>query len=148
MAVLMSPRYERVTAPFSTCSRARRWISLMSVRNGVAFGSGMWCSLLLAPAATPSVCAGRRFIKPARERMSAARERRRPPFDRPHRPCQTRRPMLSTGFMQLARAMIAADTVSKNGTRGAADVLQGLWEHAGLEVRRQVVDDIHVNLLA
>src|SRR5262252_8504113 len=56
--------------------------------------------------------------------------------------------MLSTGFLQLSRALIAADTVSKNGTRGAADVLAGLWEHAGLPTRRQVVDEIHVNVLA
>ena len=35
--------------------------------------------------------------------------------------------MLSTGFMHLARKLIAADTVSHNGTRGAADLLQGLW---------------------
>ena len=49
--------------------------------------------------------------------------------------------------MQLARRMIAADTVSANGTLAAAEVLQPLWEHAGLEVRRQVVDGIHVNLL-
>jgi acetylornithine deacetylase/succinyl-diaminopimelate desuccinylase-like protein len=56
--------------------------------------------------------------------------------------------MLSTGFMHLARQLIAADTVSANGTRGAADLLQGLWSHAGLDVQRQVVDDIHVNVLA
>jgi acetylornithine deacetylase/succinyl-diaminopimelate desuccinylase-like protein len=56
--------------------------------------------------------------------------------------------MQKAGFMQLARKLIAADTVSKNGTRGAADVLQGLWEHAGLRVERQVVDEIHVNVLA
>jgi acetylornithine deacetylase/succinyl-diaminopimelate desuccinylase-like protein len=56
--------------------------------------------------------------------------------------------MLSTGFLQLARKLIAADTVSANGTRAAADVLQGLYEHAGLLTRRQVVDGIHVNLLA
>ncbi|HUJ24673.1 MAG TPA: M20/M25/M40 family metallo-hydrolase [Myxococcales bacterium] len=49
--------------------------------------------------------------------------------------------------MQLARRIIAADTVSSNGTLAAADVLQPLWEHAGLSVRRQVVDGIHVNLL-
>src|SRR5450432_2277726 len=56
--------------------------------------------------------------------------------------------MLSTGFMHLARQLIAADTVSANGTRGAADLLQGLWAHAGLDVQRQVVDGIHVNVLA
>ena len=55
---------------------------------------------------------------------------------------------LTPAFLQLARKMIAADTVSANGTLGAAAVLQPLWEHAGLEVRRQVVDGIHVNLLA
>src|SRR6266849_5773722 len=54
---------------------------------------------------------------------------------------------LSPGFLQIARKLIAADTVSANGTRAAADVLQPLWEHAGLKVQRQVVDDIHVNLL-
>ena len=55
---------------------------------------------------------------------------------------------LTPAFLQLARQMIAADTVSAHGTLGAAAVLQPLWEHAGLEVRRQVVDGIHVNLLA
>ena len=55
---------------------------------------------------------------------------------------------LTPAFLQLARQMIAADTVSANGTLAAAAVLQPLWEHAGLEVRRQVVDEIHVNLLA
>ncbi|HEY2029789.1 MAG TPA: M20/M25/M40 family metallo-hydrolase [Myxococcales bacterium] len=56
--------------------------------------------------------------------------------------------MLSTGFLQLAKKLIAADTVSANGTLGAVEVLQGLYEHAGLPTRRQVVDGIHVNLLA
>jgi acetylornithine deacetylase/succinyl-diaminopimelate desuccinylase-like protein len=56
--------------------------------------------------------------------------------------------MLSTGFMQLARKLIAANTVSANGTAGAADLLQGLWEHAGLPVQRQVAEGIHVNVLA
>jgi acetylornithine deacetylase/succinyl-diaminopimelate desuccinylase-like protein len=56
--------------------------------------------------------------------------------------------MLSTGFLHLARKLIATDTVSANGTAAAADVLQGLWEHAGLHARRQVVDGIHVNVLA
>ena len=55
---------------------------------------------------------------------------------------------LTPAFLQLARKLIAANTVSANGTLGAAAVLQPLWEHAGLEVRRQVVDEIHVNLLA
>jgi acetylornithine deacetylase/succinyl-diaminopimelate desuccinylase-like protein len=55
--------------------------------------------------------------------------------------------MLSTGFRKLARDLIAARTVSAMGTRQAADLLQELWEHAGLAVRRQVVDEIHVNLL-
>ena len=55
--------------------------------------------------------------------------------------------MLSTGFLELARRLIAANTVSAQGTREAADLLASLWEHAGLRVRRQVVDQIHVNLL-
>src|SRR5712692_8971545 len=54
---------------------------------------------------------------------------------------------LSPGFLQLARKLISADSVSANGTRAAADVLQPLWEDAGLQVRRQIVDQIHVNLL-
>ena len=54
---------------------------------------------------------------------------------------------LSPGFRQLARRLIAADTVSAHGTLAAAEVLQPLWEHAGLPVRRQVVEGIHVNLL-
>src|SRR5512138_346962 len=56
--------------------------------------------------------------------------------------------MLPKGFLGLARALVAADTVSDKGTRQAADLLQPLWEHAGLPVRRQVVEEIHVNLLA
>lgn len=55
--------------------------------------------------------------------------------------------MLSTGFLELARQLIGANTVSTQGTRQAADLLAGLWEHAGLQVRRQVVEGIHVNLL-
>lgn len=55
---------------------------------------------------------------------------------------------LSPGFLDLARKLIAADTVSANGTLAAAQVLQPLWEHVGVRVRRQVVEGIHVNLLA
>src|SRR5438874_2980575 len=54
--------------------------------------------------------------------------------------------MLSKGFLELARKLVAANTVSSEGTRQAADLLQTLWEHAGLAVRRQVVDGVHVNL--
>jgi acetylornithine deacetylase/succinyl-diaminopimelate desuccinylase-like protein len=55
--------------------------------------------------------------------------------------------MLSKGFLELSRKLIAADTVSSRGTRQAADLLQSPWEHAGLPVRRQVVEEVHVNLL-
>src|SRR5439155_7795250 len=55
--------------------------------------------------------------------------------------------MLSKGFLELASRMIAGNTVSSNGTKQAADLLQSLWEHAGLKVARQVVDGINVNLL-
>src|SRR5258705_1427920 len=55
--------------------------------------------------------------------------------------------MLPKGFLELARKLIATDTVSAGGTRQAADLLQALWGHAGLTVRRQVVEDVHVNLL-
>src|SRR3954469_10651142 len=55
--------------------------------------------------------------------------------------------MLSKGFLELARNLIATNTVSACGTRQAADLLQTLWEHAGLSVRRQEVDGVHVNLL-
>jgi acetylornithine deacetylase/succinyl-diaminopimelate desuccinylase-like protein len=55
--------------------------------------------------------------------------------------------MLSKAFLELARKLVAANTVSSQGTRQAADLLQPLWEHAGLAVRRQVVDGIHVNLV-
>jgi acetylornithine deacetylase/succinyl-diaminopimelate desuccinylase-like protein len=55
--------------------------------------------------------------------------------------------MLSPAFLQLARQLIAANTVSANGTRQAADLLASLWGHAGLAVRRQVVEEIHVNVL-
>src|SRR5205085_7738577 len=54
--------------------------------------------------------------------------------------------MLSKGFLEVARKLVAANTVSSEGTRQAADLLQTLWEHAGLAVRRQVVDGVHVNL--
>ena len=43
--------------------------------------------------------------------------------------------MLSVGFLQLAKQLIRTQTVSAQGTRAAADLLQGLWEHAGLPVR-------------
>ena len=56
--------------------------------------------------------------------------------------------MLPKSFLDLARRLIAANTVSASGTRQAADLLQPLWEHAGLPVRRQVVEEIHVNALA
>ncbi|HYY53631.1 MAG TPA: M20/M25/M40 family metallo-hydrolase, partial [Myxococcales bacterium] len=55
--------------------------------------------------------------------------------------------MLSKGFLELARKLVAADTVSSEGTWRAADLLQALWEHAGLPVHRQVVDQVHVNLV-
>src|ERR1700682_4675812 len=55
--------------------------------------------------------------------------------------------MLSTGFLQLVKQLIRADTVSVNGTKQAADLLASLWERAGLAVRRQVVEEIHVNVL-
>src|SRR6266404_1778293 len=55
--------------------------------------------------------------------------------------------MLAKGFLEQARALVAADTVSSQGTRRAADLLQPAWEHAGLAVRRQVVDEVHVNIL-
>src|SRR5437667_4915949 len=54
--------------------------------------------------------------------------------------------MLSKGFLELSRKLVAANTVSSEGTRQAADLLQTLWEHAGLAVRRQVVDEVHVYL--
>src|ERR1700681_4609392 len=57
---------------------------------------------------------------------------------------------LSTGFLHHARRLIAADTVSANGTRAAADLLAGLYEHAGLPTRRQIVRENgveHVNIL-
>src|SRR5438132_98417 len=55
--------------------------------------------------------------------------------------------MLPKGFLELARTLIGANTVSSQGTRQAADLLQALWEHAGLPVRRQVVEEVHVNIL-
>src|SRR3954470_23405991 len=55
--------------------------------------------------------------------------------------------MLSKGFLEFARGVIAANTVSARGTQQAADLLQSLWEHAGLRVRRQTVEGVHVNLL-
>ena len=55
--------------------------------------------------------------------------------------------MLSKGFLEQARALIAADTVSSRGTQRAADHLQSAWEHAGLGVKRQAVEGVHVNIL-
>ena len=58
---------------------------------------------------------------------------------------------LSTGFLHHARLLIAANTVSSKGTRPAADLLQALYEHAGLPTRRQTVVEggvEHVNVLA
>src|SRR5207253_8067943 len=55
--------------------------------------------------------------------------------------------MLPKGFLELARTLIGANTVSSQGTRQAADLLQALWEQAGLPVRRQVVEEVHVNVL-
>ena len=58
---------------------------------------------------------------------------------------------LSKGFLHHAQRLIRAQTVSAQGTVAAADLLQPLYEHAGLRVRRQtVVEDgaLHVNLLA
>jgi len=55
--------------------------------------------------------------------------------------------MLPKGFLELARTLIGVNTVSSQGTRQAADLLQALWEHAGLPVRRQVVEEVHVNIL-
>src|SRR4030081_1182056 len=55
--------------------------------------------------------------------------------------------LLSKGFRELGRKLIAADTLSSQGTQRAADLLQSLWEHAGLTVRKQVVEEVHVNLL-
>ncbi len=55
--------------------------------------------------------------------------------------------MLSKGFLELARKLIATNTVSAFGTRQAADLLQSLWERSGLPVRRQEVEAVHVNLL-
>lgn len=54
---------------------------------------------------------------------------------------------LSLEFRVLAQKLIAANTVSANGTREAAEVLHLLWESAGLTVRRQTVEAVHVNLL-
>ena len=55
--------------------------------------------------------------------------------------------MLSPAFKALARQLIACNSVSANGTRQAADLLASIWERADLPVRRQVVDQIHVNIL-
>jgi len=55
--------------------------------------------------------------------------------------------MLPKGFLELARTLIGVNTVSSEGTRQAADLLQALWEQAGLPVRRQVVEEVHVNIL-
>ena len=63
---------------------------------------------------------------------------------------------LSPGFLEVARALIRANTVSVNGTAAAVDLLAPLYERAGLGVRRQIfrgsldgapIAD-HVNVLA
>jgi acetylornithine deacetylase/succinyl-diaminopimelate desuccinylase-like protein len=59
--------------------------------------------------------------------------------------------MLPEGFLDAARALVRADTVSANGTRAAVDALAPLYEAAGLPLRRQVVREgtvEHVNALA
>ncbi|MFL5248843.1 MAG: M20/M25/M40 family metallo-hydrolase [Myxococcales bacterium] len=59
--------------------------------------------------------------------------------------------MLPPGFLDAARALVRADTVSANGTRAAVDALAPLYEAAGLALRRQVVREgpvEHVNALA
>ncbi|MFL5421310.1 MAG: hypothetical protein ACJ79Y_11130, partial [Myxococcales bacterium] len=59
--------------------------------------------------------------------------------------------MLPPGFLDAARALVRADTVSANGTRAAVDALAPLYEAAGLALRRQVVRESaveHVNALA
>jgi acetylornithine deacetylase/succinyl-diaminopimelate desuccinylase-like protein len=59
--------------------------------------------------------------------------------------------MLPAGFLDAARALVRADTVSANGTQGAVDALAPLYEAAGLALRRQVVREgpvEHVNALA
>src|SRR3979409_608434 len=59
--------------------------------------------------------------------------------------------MLPPGFLDAARALVRADTVSANGTLGAVDALAPLYEAAGLALRRQVVREgpvEHVNALA
>src|SRR3954462_5044021 len=56
--------------------------------------------------------------------------------------------MLPPGFLDAARALVRADTVSANGTRAAVDALAPLYEAAGLALRRQVVRESaveHVN---
>src|SRR2546428_13572845 len=63
------------------------------------------------------------------------------------RPCQTERPMLPKGFLELARTLIGVNTVSSQGTRQAADLLQALWENAGLSESRQVVEEGHGYIL-
>src|SRR5438270_428354 len=59
--------------------------------------------------------------------------------------------MLPPGFLDAARALVRADTVSAHGTRAAVDALAPLYEAAGLALRRQVVREgsvEHVNALA
>jgi len=59
--------------------------------------------------------------------------------------------MLPAGFLDAARALVRADTVSAHGTRAAVDALAPLYEAAGLALRRQVVREgsaEHVNALA
>jgi acetylornithine deacetylase/succinyl-diaminopimelate desuccinylase-like protein len=63
---------------------------------------------------------------------------------------------LSAGFLDAARALIRADTVSIHGTWAAVDLLEPLYERAGLAVRRQILrlsidgapEADHVNVLA
>jgi acetylornithine deacetylase/succinyl-diaminopimelate desuccinylase-like protein len=54
---------------------------------------------------------------------------------------------LPPGFLDAAKALVRADSVSAHGTQAAARVLVPLYEAAGLPVRRQE-DGVHVNVLA
>src|SRR5438552_1702199 len=51
-------------------------------------------------------------------------------------------------FLDSARALIRADTVSANGTRAAVELLRPLYEAAGLRVRLQSGGERDLNVLA
>jgi len=83
--------------------------------------------------------------QPGRERraarLGARRKRPRRAVDPDGRAVSNRPPMpLPASFLDAARRLVRADTVSASGTLAALDVLEPLWRDAGLPVQLQQGD--------